>query len=110
MTQTGSVQEPSLVRVSIIESRPGRVTIAWTLNCEPTVEWIAVFDSLSADSDLRGTVDSAYGRPLVMRDQSIIWSVRDSEVRAAISFVELGVTSTNDRLSAEILAGADQCQ
>jgi len=108
MTQSGTVQEPGFVRVSIVEVRPGRVTIEWTLNCQPSAEWIAVFDALSADADLRSTVESAYGRPLVMRDGSIIWSVRDSEVRAAISLVQLGVTSANDRLSAEILAGAAQ--
>jgi hypothetical protein len=108
MTQSGTDQEPALVRVSIVESRPGRVTVEWTLDCQPTVGWIVVFDSLSADTDLRSTVESAYGRPLVMQNQTIIWSVRDSEVRAAISFVELGVTIANDRLSIEILAGVNQ--
>lgn len=108
MAQSGTVEQPELVRVSIFEARPGRVTIEWTLNCQPSAEWIAVFDSLSADSDLRSTVESAYGRPLVMRDKSIIWCVHDSEVRAAISLVELGVTSANDRLDAAMLAVATQ--
>jgi hypothetical protein len=108
MTQSGTDHEPTLVRVSVVESRPGRVTIEWTLDCQPTLGWIAVFDSLGADTDLRSTVESAYGRPLVMQNQTIVWSVRDPEVRAAISFVELGVTIANDRLSAAILAGAIQ--
>ena len=106
MTQSGAAQEPSLVRVSVAESRTWRVTIARTLDSEPTNEWIAIFDSLSADADFRRTDESAYGRPLVLRDKSITWSVRDSEVRAAISFVERGVASANDRFRAERLAGA----
>ena len=104
MTHSGVVQEPTLIRLSVAEARPGRVTIEWTLSCEPTDEWIAAFDALSADSDLRSCVESAYGRPLVMRDKSIIWSVRDSEVRAAISLVELGVASASDRLAARRLS------
>jgi hypothetical protein len=101
MTQSWTVPMPALVRVSVAEGRPGRVTITWTLDSEPTSEWIAVFDSVSTDPDIRNTVESAYGRPLVLRDLSIIWSVRDSEVRAAIAFVELAVTSANDRIEAE---------
>ena len=99
VTQSETIKGPSIARVTIASARLGRVTLEWVLSSKPTHEWIGVFDSLSADNDFRRTVESAYGRPLVMLDGTILWSMITAEAQAAIEFVEMNVARASTMIA-----------
>jgi hypothetical protein len=73
------------------------------LDHHPTDAWVEEFDSHGEIRDFRATIRTAYGRPLVVRDGRIIWSVHDDEVQTAVSFVKQGVASVNLRFSRDRL-------
>jgi hypothetical protein len=99
MLHPGTVEARSLTRVAVTQARSGRVTIEWTLDGVPTPEWIELFDAASGRTDFRATVPSAYGRPLVMLDGVVIWSVTEDQVRAALSVVAQALAATDRELN-----------
>jgi hypothetical protein len=95
MLPAGTVEARSLTRVAVTQARSGRVTIEWTLDGQPAPEWIEVFDAASERTDFRATVSSAYGRPLVMLDGVVIWSVTEDQIRAALRVVADALADTD---------------
>ncbi len=98
MLDAGTVEVRSLTGVAVTQARSGRVTIEWTLDGVPTAEWIEVFDAATERTDFRATVPSAYGRPLVVMDGMVIWSVTEDQVRAALSVVADALAATDREL------------
>jgi hypothetical protein len=65
------------------------------LNDHPSPRWIAAFDAAITAHQCGHAVDSAYGRPLVTLDGTIVWSVIETEMRSAVSAVEVAVSDVN---------------
>ena len=95
-----SAVSAKVLNARVVVARPRRVTIEWVLNTEPAPDWIAGFESASlADGGVRSLVNSAYGRPIVMRGRTIVWAVSEADVQTAVSFVEQAVAHANALLS-----------
>lgn len=99
MLHRGMVEPRSVTRVTVIQARSGRVTLEWTLDGAPTPEWVEAFDAASEQADFRRWVPSAYGRPLVVHEGVLIWSVAEDQVPAAMGLVERALAEAQQHLS-----------
>jgi hypothetical protein len=85
----------TVVDTRLVGSRSHRISIEWVLNERPSPAWIAAFNAAVAEQQRGNTVESAYGRPLVMLDRTILWAVIESEMRAAVIAVGLAMSYAN---------------
>jgi hypothetical protein len=99
MLHPGTAEPRSVTRVTVTQARSGRVTLEWTLDGAPTPEWVEVFDQASERAEFRRWVPSAYGRPLVVLEGVVIWSVIADQVPAALGLVDRALADTNQRLT-----------
>ncbi len=84
-----------MVDTRLVGSRSRRVAIEWVINERPTPGWIAAFNAAITDQSGGSFIDSAYGRPLVMLDRTILWAVIESEMRAAVIAVGQAISYAN---------------
>ena len=98
-------------RIHFVESRSHRVTVEWVLEAQPAAVWTEAFDAtVREDGVLRSFVPSAYGRPMVMHDCTIVWAVAPADLQSSLDFVEQTVAHANARLeglAAQPAAGGD---
>jgi len=85
----------TVVDTRLVGSRSHRIGIEWVLDQRPGPAWIAAFNAAMTEPQRGDIVDSAYGRPLVMLDRTILWAVIESEMRAAVVAVGLAVSYAN---------------
>jgi hypothetical protein len=92
----GAHQEVTVVNITLADLQVHRVTIEWFLDRQPDAEWIEAFDDTVLNKRvMRAFVPSAYGRPMVMHDATIVWAVRIGDVRCSLALVEKSVVYAN---------------
>jgi len=87
-----------VVKAEVVDKRFHRVTVEWSLNGQPVPEWIEAFNrAVLAAGGFHRHVPSAYGRPMVMHDKTIVWAMFEADVQKAASFVDQAVARTNSQ-------------
>jgi hypothetical protein len=95
-TGDGSYAAIVVRNIQVVGKRFHRVTIEWTLSGQPVSGWIEAFDSaLGSAGGFRSHVPSAYGRPMVMRDKTIVWAMFEADAQMAVSLVKRAVSHAN---------------
>jgi hypothetical protein len=93
------LQKVAVLKIQVVGKNYHRVTVEWTLDGRPIKEWIDAFnDSMLAAGGYRSFVPSAYGRPLLMDDGTIVWAMFETDMQTAVSYVEQVVAHTNAEL------------
>jgi hypothetical protein len=102
-TERPPLEAVAVLKTRLVGARARRVSIEWVLNSQPAPAWIGAFEeAIAVHEPGRSMVDSAYGRPLVMPDETIVWSVIDTEMRSAVLAVESAVLSANSSLDSAL--------
>ena len=92
------VQRIEVAKFEVVNKRFHRVTLQWNLNCPPTPEWVAAFGSaVVAGEGFLWHVPSAYGQPMVMHDQTIVWAMFETEATRAAKFVTRSIARANSQ-------------
>ncbi len=85
----------SIRRTRIVGRRSRWLTVEWLLAGQTTPGWMKAFEDVWR-TRRAGAVTGAYGGPIVMQDQTVVWAVSSADVRAAMGYVEFAVASAND--------------
>jgi len=85
--------------VTLVDLNLYRVTLEWSLDRQPDSHWIEAFNDLvRVNGVMRDCVRSAYGRPIVTLDATIVWAARIGDVKSSLAIVEKLIENANARV------------